>query len=368
MLRTRSSVLERAVEGREEQIEILRLGARQPPARIAPLRSSGSGGSSAARVTEQADGSSRDGSPPPSDGGVSSSASGSQVVDGGNGAIGNGIVGAASAAAAAAAGGSGDSGSDASDVAALLDVGAVPSLEEIRRLGPEGLRALWRRFLQLASKALVALDDEERAGAAAAAASEAAASAAAGAGVPALEAGGAAAAAAAGNGAPAPRAMDVDGSASASGAEAAGGNGAEAAAGGGGGGGSAAAAAPRPNNYGARRPPPPGPAAARLHALVDRYVGVIKHVILLTPGAAYALAGRDLETGAPLPAGDGFWRGVVSQLRLSAVQVQDLLAIHELFEFQAARVLAERAALQAQLASCAGGGAGGAGMVAAPMQ
>jgi hypothetical protein len=164
-----------------------------------------------------------------------------------------------------------------------------PTVQEIKALTPEGTKLVWRAFLHLASRELIALQEEEAAGAAVSAAA-AATAVPADSGAPAAAGGGAAGAAEGGVHvspfAGATAAASRQPSESAGGSQPDGACGGSGTAGGGGtGGGSTTSTAggdaisrdasvdqPRPY-FGARRPlpagVPPGSAVARLHAVVS---------------------------------------------------------------------------------------------------
>lgn len=93
----------------------------------------------------------------------------------------------------------------------------------------------------------------------------------------------------------------------------------------------------------------PGSPLARIYSLVNKYVGAIKHIHLLNPSAVDTLIGVNLQTGGAQSMACGFWRNVVEQLQFTPTQVEDLCAMHELFMHHVSGVLSERADLQARL-------------------
>ncbi|GBF90314.1 hypothetical protein Rsub_02420 [Raphidocelis subcapitata] len=315
LLKLRTRVLESAVEGRDEQLKIMKdYGVSWRCFDDSQPRRSSCGGGAA---QPGAAGS-------PDSGAAEDSVCGTAGGRGGNG-------GGAAAAAQT------DSGSEHRSAACGGGGGAtaswigerVPTIEEIKNMSPEETRLLWRTFLHHAARELVVLQGEELSHSNGAADAVPAAAAAA---------------------APAPRtspfvvaALDA----------AAVGMQLPEPGGGGNGNGSAGEAAPQPS-FGPRPLPPGTPvdgAVARIHGLVGTYLTVIKHVMLLNPTAAYPLYGINLDTGLPQPTPDSYWRNVVAQLALTPAQVQDFLAIHELYAYHANRVLAERAVLQMRLGS-----------------
>ncbi|GBF99343.1 hypothetical protein Rsub_11755 [Raphidocelis subcapitata] len=290
-LRLRSSVLQRAVEGWDEQIEIIQtLGGAAADADGAGAESSATTTVAAAAATSRTSG-----------GGATTSGDGSTSASGDGGSSGG----------AAASGGSGGS----APAAAAAPPPPPPGCDHpqwwalsrcrdpaarIKRFSMDDTSALHREYLALLAPALEALDAEE--------------------GSPGLQ--GAASSPSGQSGA-----QSGDG---------------------------AWLSEESPLLfYGAARVPPeygpPGSARARVYGLVNRYLGAVKHIHLLNPCAVDTLIGSNLESGARQPVPCGFWRAVLAALRLTPAQAEDFCAINELYMQHIAPVLEERAALQARL-------------------
>ncbi|GBF93051.1 hypothetical protein Rsub_05662 [Raphidocelis subcapitata] len=414
-LRLQSSILETAVQGRDMQISVIRdfggvnWGDDAPP--TPPPTGGGRSGPGPARTRSDAGsclstgracgfpGGAGDAPPgPPAFGDAAAldpsadrgSGAGSGGGSGGGGSGGGGSGGEGSACFDSSGGGGADGGDGGGgpllDESGWLRLSSAPAscpreqqrrcIEHIKWMAPEEVRAHWRDFLGEVSSELMSLQQQEEAAAAALAAQPAALE-------PAHAGAAAAAAAAAAASEPPPGQPGTPAGAPSGGGWPEAAAASEAGGGLGGGGGATAAAAeaarrgdtcPRGTHMALPEGSVPGGALERIHELVSKHMFVLKHVLLLNPGAMAALSAANLDTGEPAAAGDDYWRAVVSQLRLTPQQVADVVAVHELYARQASKVLAAREALQRQLsellagdpARCGcGGGGDGAGVAGA---